>query len=293
MKTFDAPGTAELLPYADLIQHIEAACLQYERGEITSPPRLVLPLSGEGVLLSMPATAPDIGTHKLVTVQPRNKSISLPTIHGLITVCDGTTGRPVCQLDGQVVTGRRTAAVSLLAIRKLLARPPQKILVIGTGTQAAYHVEAILDVYPDCEISVKGSTPQAAGSFCQAHPVRPASEEPFGDADAVITLTTSRQPVYNEEALRDRLVVGVGAFKPEMAEIGPATLHGSVIYADDPEGARHEAGDLLQAQVDWKDVRSLAAAVRGEVDWTRPRVFKSVGSAAWDLAACRAALQRM
>jgi 1-piperideine-2-carboxylate/1-pyrroline-2-carboxylate reductase [NAD(P)H] len=151
MKTFDASGTAGLLLYADLIQHIEAASLQYERGEITSPARLVLPLSEDGVLLSMPATAPDIGTHKLVTVQPRNKSISLPTIHGLITVCDGTTGIPVCQLDGQVDTGRRTVAVSLLAIRKLPAKPPQKIFLIGTGAQAAYHVEAILDVYPDCE----------------------------------------------------------------------------------------------------------------------------------------------
>ena len=38
--------------------------------------------------------------------------------------------------------------------------------------------------------------------------------------DAVITLTTATEPVYDEPPQVGRIVVGVGAFKPEMAEIG-------------------------------------------------------------------------
>src|SRR5690606_11531668 len=94
-------------------------------------------------------------------------------------------------------------------------------------------------------------------------------------------------------ARADRLVIGVGAFRPEMAELGPVTLAGSAIYADDPAGARHEAGDLLRAGVDWDQVRSLAALLRQPHDRTRPAVFKSVGAAAWDLAAARVALRAL
>ncbi|MDT4870614.1 Delta(1)-pyrroline-2-carboxylate reductase 2 [compost metagenome] len=78
-----------------------------------------------------------------------------------------------------------------------------------------------------------------------------------------------------------------------MAELGKVTLDGSDLYADDPAGARHEAGDLLRAEIDWARVGSLAAVLRGEIDSARPAVFKSVGTAAWDLAAARVALQSL
>ncbi|MGA3828182.1 delta(1)-pyrroline-2-carboxylate reductase family protein, partial [Pseudomonas chlororaphis] len=71
------------------------------------------------------------------------------------------------------------------------------------------------------------------------------------EVDVVITLTTSTEPVYNEPARAGRVVIGVGAFKPEMAELGKVPLDASDLYADDPAGARHEAGDLLQAGIDW------------------------------------------
>lgn len=96
--------------------------------------------------------------------------------------------------------------------------------------------------------------------------------------------------MYDEPPQVGRIVVGVGAFKPEMAEIGKTTLDGSVLYADDPAGARHEAGDLLRAGVEWSRVHALAELVREEPDRSRAFVFKSVGTAAWDLGAARVAL---
>lgn len=76
------------------------------------------------------------------------------------------------------------------------------------------------------------------------------------------------------------LVIGVGAFKPEMAEIGKETLSGSQIYIDDLAGGQHEAGDLIQAGIDWSVVRSLASALREKPDLSKPIVLKSVGTAA-------------
>lgn len=107
-------------------------------------------------MLSMPATAQDIGIHKLVNVHPGNTQRQLPTIHGAVTLCDAATGQVICLLDGPELTGRRTAAVTLLAIRTLLKREPRQILLFGTGVQARYHVQAIHAIYPQSTVWVRG-----------------------------------------------------------------------------------------------------------------------------------------
>jgi 1-piperideine-2-carboxylate/1-pyrroline-2-carboxylate reductase [NAD(P)H] len=280
-----------------LVDAIALAAAELEAGAILSPERLVVPLGNGGVMLSMPATASDIAIHKLVNVQPANAAHQLPTIHGAVTVCDAATGRILCVLDGPEVTGRRTAAVTLQAIRILLQREPAKFLLFGTGVQSRYHLQALHSRYPQSDVWVRGRDAKASIDFCASHVglhdrLHPC-EKKIPDVDVVVTLTTSTQPVYNEPARPGRLVIGVGAFKPEMAELGEITLTGSDLYADDPAGARHEAGDLLRANIDWTKVGSLAAALRGPIDTSRPAVFKSVGTAAWDLAAARVALQSM
>lgn len=298
LPVHDAAETAAALDYPALVAAIATAATEMEAGAITSPERQVLPLGQGGVMLSMPATAADIGIHKLVNVQPANARRGLPTIHGTVTVFDTATGRPLGVLDGPTVTGRRTAAVSLLALQRLLPAPPKAVLLFGTGTQAVHHVQALHAIYPDTTLWVKSRSLEAAQAFCDQQRALHKDMRPCGDGlpqdfDAVITLTTSTEPVYDEAARPGRLVVGVGAFKPEMAEIGQATLDGSDLYADDPAGARHEAGDLLRAGVDWSRVASLAHAVREPADFNRPIVFKSVGCAAWDLAAARVAISNL
>lgn len=293
----DREQTAALLDFAELVDAVAVAASELDAGAILSPERLVVPLGQGAVMLSMPATAEDIAIHKLVNVHPDNARRGLPTIHGAVTVCDAATGRIRFVLDGPEVTGRRTAAVTLLAMRHLLQRAPDHVLIIGTGAQARYHVQALHAVHPGAQVWVRGRTVEAANAFCDANRSLHARLRPcVTDApamDVVVTLTTSTVPVYDEAAQPGRLVIGVGAFKPEMAELGAITLAGSAIYADDPAGARHEAGDLLRAGVDWASVASLGAMLRGPIDPGRPAVFKSVGTAAWDLAAARVALRSL
>lgn len=299
MIVCDQPQTAAALDFHELVGQVRQASLDYEAGLIVSPERMVLPLGQGGVLLSMPATAPDLGIHKLVSVQTANAQRQLPTIHGIVTVCDAVTGSPMCQLDGPEVTGRRTAAVSMLAIRTLLPTPPREVMLIGTGTQAAYHLQALRALHPGCKVWVRQKDAAAAESFCRTHARVHHALFPCGPSDVpesvqvVITLTTATTPVYDEPARPGRLIIGVGAFKPEMAELGKLTLDGSDLYADDPVGARHEAGDLIRAGVDWSRVKSLASALKSEPDLSRPMVFKSVGTGAWDLAASRLAVRRL
>lgn len=298
---YDAEATAALTPFPALVEALAQASLDAARGEIASPARLVVPLNQGGTMLSMPAAAHDLAIHKLVTVCPANRGRALPTIHGQVSVCDPDTGEALLTLDGPTVTGRRTAAVTLLALRTFLRTAPREVLLIGTGTQAAHHVDALAAVYPEARIAVRGSSLERARAFCAMHggraDLRPYESEAIAEnIDAVIALTTSRSPIYDEPARPDRIVVGVGAFTPEMAEIGPRTLAGSALYVDDPAGAPHEAGDFIQAGIDWARVGSLAGVLAaagtsaiGSGAGSMPVVFKSVGCAAWDLAACRVA----
>jgi 1-piperideine-2-carboxylate/1-pyrroline-2-carboxylate reductase [NAD(P)H] len=291
IPSFDADQTATLLPYDRLVDTLAATMLDYAAGRITSPERMVVPLAEGGVMLSMPASAADLAMHKLVNVCPGNSARGLPTIHGQVTAFDAVTGVPQFMLDGPTVTGRRTAAVSMLAIRTLAQATPREVLLIGTGKQAAYHAEALASIYPDARIHVLGSRAERAQVFCADHAqCVPLDTSAIPDSiDIVIAATTSKTPIYTLPARAGRLVIGVGAFTADAAEIAAPTVLASALYVDDPAGARHEAGDFILAGVDWNTVQPLSASLASPSKADIPVLFKSVGCAAWDLAACRVA----
>jgi 1-piperideine-2-carboxylate/1-pyrroline-2-carboxylate reductase [NAD(P)H] len=191
--------------------------------------------------------------------------------------------------------------MSMLGVETFAASTPRDFLLIGTGTQALNHLQAIGELFPDARLRVKGSAPARAEAFCAAHRGRAHDLQPLTDAtipesiDVVITLTTSKQPVYDEAARPGRLVIGVGAFTPAMVEIGARTIAASALFVDDSAGAKHEAGDFIQAGVDWAKVGGIAEVVGNAalLPSDQPVVFKSVGCAAWDLAACRVAREAL
>ncbi|KNH10307.1 Ornithine cyclodeaminase [Candidatus Burkholderia brachyanthoides] len=291
IPTFDAARTAQLVPYDCLVDTLAATMLDYAAGRIESPERMVVPLSQGGVMLSMPATASDLAMHKLVNVCPGNGALGLPTIHGQVTAFDAITGVPQFMLDSPTVTGRRTVAVSMLAVRALALHPPQDVLLIGTGKQAAYHLEALASVYPDARhsgIHVLGSKAERARAFCAAHadvsPQLAALDNPaIPDAiDVVIATTTSKTPVYTLPARAGRLVIGVGAFTVDVAEIAAPTVLASTRYVDDLAGARHEAGDYILAGVGWDTVLPFAQALTSPKEIAGPVMLKLIGCAAWE-----------
>lgn len=289
----NALETQARLPFPELVDALQVAVLELAAGTIRCPERLAVPMTQGAMLLCMPAVAEDLAAHKLITVVPRNKALGLPTILGQLTILDGQSGCTRMTLDGATVTGRRTAAMSMLGLRALGPAQPRKVLVIGTGTQARCHVEALAALYPELQVGVRGRTAISAEHFRthQAHlPISWVPADSGQPWDAVITCTTSQTPVYAETAHPECLLIAVGAFRPEAAELTPEIIHASELFVDDPAGAKHEAGDLIQAGIDWETVKALAGILPRAEPSTRPRVFKTVGCAAWDLAAARVAI---
>ncbi len=294
MKYFDAAATARLLSIPGLVEALSGVLREYEAGGIDSPERMVVPRADStGLLMSMPCQAEDIVVHKLLSIYAANPARGLPAIQGQVICFDAADGVPLFCLDGPTVTARRTAAVTMIGIDRLARRPPGSISVIGTGTQARGHVEAMLGRYPEAEIRVRGASQPDEAAFCEAFAaasgrVRPHPMGPVG-GEVVVAVTSSKTPVYDEEADPTRLVVGVGAYRLDMIEIGARTIRGSQVYVDDRVGAPGEAGDVVAAGTDWSGVRTLASALDATPDHGRPIFLKSVGCAAWDLAACRTA----
>jgi 1-piperideine-2-carboxylate/1-pyrroline-2-carboxylate reductase [NAD(P)H] len=83
----------------------------------------------------------------------------------------------------------------------------------------------------------------------------------------------------------------VGSFEPGVAELPVGLVAGAAVVVDTLEGAREEAGDLIQAEkagaFSWENATQLEDVLRASERPEGTVVFKSVGHALWDLAAAR------
>lgn len=305
MEILDARETAARLPYGALADAIREVALarRDSPGDLRAPARLAVPLPEGGVLLVMPASDGEVAITKLVTVHPGNAGRGLPTIRGEVVVMDAKTGTRLGLLDGAAVTARRTAALSLLAARALASRPEGPLLVVGAGTQGRSHLEAFVEDLGVSKIFVASRTPEnaeALAGHARSLSVEAAAvgepDEALGEVGLVVTATASREPVLPETVSEGTFVAAVGSFRPEAAELPPGLISHSTIVVDTLEGAREEAGDLIQAEragaFRWPDATELEDALRRDDRPTSTVVFKSVGHALWDLAAARTAFPR-
>lgn len=301
-RVFDAEETAARLPYPDLADSIRDVALARSSGDIQAPPRLVLPLLAKpgAVLLVMPASDRNIAITKLITVHLENADRGLPTIQGEVVVMEASTGKRLGILDGATVTARRTAALSLLAARELASRPEGPLLVVGAGAQGRSHLEAFREGLGVSRAYISSRTPAGAESLA-AHAeelgmeavVVGAPETALDEVSLVVTATTSREPVLPDAVAEGTFVAAVGSFEPEAAELPPELVSNSTVVVDTLEGAKEEAGDLIQAKKTgafrWADATTLEEVLRGRDRPTGTVVFDSVGHSSWDLAAARTA----
>ena len=309
MRIFDWTTTHQLLPYLELADELRAVLHDKRAGIAVAPQRLVLPLGDDGVLLAMPAADRDIAITKLVTVHPHNAARGLPSIHGEVIVMDAHTGERLLLLDGRAVTARRTAALSLLAAQMLAGEEAKRgpLLIIGAGVQGRAHLEAFGQWLPACDAFVFSRTFGDAEALAHEARMQGINAQAIGIVNdvlptcgIVVTATTSRQPVLDDRVREGALIVAVGAYSHEMAELPASLVRRAQVFVDTLEGAQAEAGDLIQADVDWSRVTPLEAIQTTEPPPVAPApaapgspiVFKSVGHALWDLAAARLAARK-
>lgn len=292
--------TAAALPYPALADEIEA--LLRDPGVVV-PARTVQTLASGGSLFVMPAADARVAITKLITFIPDNAARGLPAIQGDIVVFDAVTGQRTALLDGPTVTARRTAAVSLLAARRLAPRTDGPLLIVGAGVQGRSHLEAFGEGLGVQEVWVASRSAASADALVQ-HARRlglrarrvPDADAALADCPLVVSCTSAQGIALRARPRSDAFVAAVGAFTPRMVEWAPEVCRwlaaeGRLVV--DTRDADHEAGDLLQAGIDVTTLPTLADLVREPATHRRsgPVFFKSCGWAGWDLAAARLAMR--
>lgn len=291
----------QLVSMAEAIDVTGQAAIEYASGPISAVPRVGLP--GGGTLL-MAAASPERGgvAAKIVSITPRNRADGLATIQGLASWLDYDTRQPLLVADATAVTALRTGALSGVATRALAPADASVLAVVGAGGQALSQVEAVVAIRPIEQVRVVSLHRSSAERFRdrlaamlpeQKITVCPDIATAVQDADVTCLATTATSALIEQRHLRPGAHVNaIGAYRPDMREVG-VTVFGaaSVVCADDPDGALREAGDLIDAvaagQLVPDAVIGLGSVVRDGAAAQPGRgatVFKSVGSAAADLA---------
>lgn len=299
MTSLDAPATAAALPYEALADAVEALLRD---DSVAVPARLVQPLPGGGSLFVMPAADAQVAITKLISFVADNASRGLPAIQGDVVVFDAQDGRRLAILDGPTVTARRTAAVSLLAARRLAPRRSGPLLIVGAGVQGRAHLEAFAAGLGVREVRIASRSPASADALAahartlglQAQRVDDA-DTALADCPLVVSATSAQQVALHGMPRDDAFVAAVGAFTPRMVEWAPDVCRefaarGTLVV--DTRDADHEAGDLLQAGLDVTALPTLREVVRRGLVARGPVLFKSCGWAGWDLAAARCVVAR-
>jgi ornithine cyclodeaminase/alanine dehydrogenase-like protein (mu-crystallin family) len=296
-----------LLPMDRCIELMADALAGLARGEAMNPLRTGYRLpGGRGLVAAMPGALGDVAGHfgaKLISVFPDNRAVGLESHQGLIVLFEGEHGTPMAIVDAAATTEIRTAAVSGLATRTLAREGAHDLAILGSGTQARSHVEAMLAVRPVTRIRAWSPTRARLEEFAadaSVHaPVRVESmgsaREAVEGAEIVCTVTAATEPVLLGEWLSPGAHVNaVGSSVAGSRELDAEAVKRSRFFVDRRESALNESGDLLLAiregGVDASHiVAELGEVLIGTAEGRRGNdettVFESLGLAVEDLAA--------
>ncbi|MEU6140587.1 ornithine cyclodeaminase family protein [Streptomyces sp. NPDC047081] len=264
---------------------------------------------GEGLWLrtlsGVPADGAPMGA-KLIAASLRHRRASY-----LIPLFDQETTELLALLDGHSITGFRTAATSALAADLLAQEGPLRVGVIGSGFEARMHVRALAAIRPLVSVTVFSPNPASRTRFTgqlsdldvrlETADSAPAAVE---GADVVLCAARSRdeRPTLRQ-APPGATVISVGSTLPEQRELGVEVIErASSIVADVPDEVAHDTGDLLAAKEAGVDFAGKLVALADVVAGRAPGrpahdpdavvVYKSVGSAAQDLAVAAMCVRR-
>jgi len=303
---------ASLLTMDEWIAVVERAFRLHGEGKATPP--AVLGVHGAGGGFHVKAGGLDLDRKyfaaKVNANFPENTvRFGLPTIQGVVILCDGENGTPLAVMDSREVTSLRTAAATAVAA-KLLARPDSRTLAVcGCGVQGRVQAQAIASVRRLESILAYDNNQERARQLSRTladdlHiPVTHVSDlvPAVLQSDICVTCTTSRQPLLGPGDVRPgTFIAAIGADNPEKHEIHPALMKKSKIVVDILEQCA-KMGDLHHAMqagiVGREDVHGeLGEIVAGKKPGRESNdeiiVFDSTGMALQDVAAAAAVFER-
>ncbi len=289
---YDEADVQRVLRLEALLPAMERALIDFSADRVLQPVRNIISVREHGGFMGlMPAVYGDIMGAKLVNFYPNNGALGLPTHLAIIALFRSQTGEPLAIMDGRLITELRTAAVSAVATRLLSQPDARRLAILGSGVQARAHFRALRLVRKFDDIRVWSRNSQNAKLLADEIGGKATSaEEAVRDADVVVTVTASSEPVLRGKWLKPGVMINaVGAVGPTRRELDDDAMRGAFVV-DSREAALKESGDMLLAGATiYAELGELLAGAKPKPE-AGITVFKSLGLAVEDLAAARLVL---
>lgn len=291
MKLITNQQVSELVTTADAVKAMREAFAAAGGGAQQARVRTS---ASNGVMLSMMgAVIPDAGiagAKVYTTIKGAFKFV--------ITLFSTETGAPLATIEGDTMTGLRTAAATAVACDALARKDATTLSIIGTGVQARSHIPALLQVRNFKEILIAGLSGQQelAHEVSTAYgvPARVVEiEEAVRLADVLVTVTRATTPLFSGDLIKPgTFVAAVGASKATVRELDDIAIkRAAALVVEWKPQAQVEAGDLVQCApgtFDWANVWELGQAVDGSMSYERKDddivIYKAIGIGLEDVA---------
>jgi ornithine cyclodeaminase/alanine dehydrogenase-like protein (mu-crystallin family) len=248
----------ETLSLARAIELVTLAMKELSAGLVTAPERTGMAVASEGKMVLMPGAMSHIQRFGIKTLSLFSTASErgLPGHQGIMLLFDGVSGRPLCAIDSHSITALRTAAASAVATRALSRSDSCSVALLGCGSLARLHIEAMLQVRSiDC-IYVWSRARDKAQAFAaqMAHrlsanvKVVDSVQAAIESADIICTLTGADVPLVKGKWLRPGQHLNlVGASTRASREVDDETVARGYYVADCRSHVLEQAGEFRHA----------------------------------------------
>jgi len=257
IRIINQSDVRSLLPMSACIEVMSETLQSLARGDAVQPLRSAMRLPDKrGLLGIMPAFIgkPRTMGVKVISVFPGNVGTDYESHQGAVLLFDADHGQLLAAIDAGEITAIRTAAVSGVATGILAKKDASDLAILGSGTQACSHLEAMRLVRDIRRVRVWSLPLDHAREFAARQSERhgitvefmETSQAAVEGADIICTVTSAKEPVLRGEWIAAGAHINaVGSSNPFSRELDSAAVVKSRMFVDRLESVLNEAGDFL------------------------------------------------
>lgn len=227
---------------------------------------------------------------------------SATEVDGLNILFDVKSMQIVSVLNGYLLTGIRTAAISGIAAKYLAPQKTRKILIIGAGKMSLWVTQMMGLQFRGATICVfdkaKDKAQQlikdlsAYATLRNVLAVANSLDEAAKDADLIVTLTPSREPLLRRHQLKNKVhITAIGADTKGKRELATGVLKEAKIVVDDVNqsllygelNVPFSKGEISAEQVCGTIFDLVQGKIEGRTETDRITIFDSTGLPIQDL----------
>jgi len=247
---------------------------------------------------------------KVISVFLGNIGTEYESHQGAVLLFDADHGQLLAVVDAGEITAIRTAAVSGAATRLLAREGASDLALLGSGTQACTHLEAMRAVRDIKRVRVWSLPLEHAREFARRESKRQEVDiEPMDTAQAAVegadiicTVTSAKEPIlFGPWISAGAHINAVGSSNAFSRELDTDTVVKSRLFADRRESVLNEAGDFLfpkkEGAVDDSHILGeigdiLLARIPGRQTDEEITLFEALGLAVEDVASAHYVYQK-